>query len=163
MIKLFWASVLSLAAFVCPGEASCAGLSDDDRATLLEMAARTDVLWDEGDAGALAAMFAADADLRLSDRLSQASREGIQDYFARSFAQRPAGLHHVTEIVAIRELAPGVVIADGHVRLERELPDGGRELIRRFVNHTIVVREDGRWWFKSLRAHPLPAQAATQG
>ena len=79
--------------------------------------------------------------------------------FSASFAQRPAGLHHVTEIVALRELAPGVVLADGHVRLKRELAGGGRELLRRFVNHTVVVRRDGQWRFQSLRAHPLPAES----
>lgn len=159
MIKLFCASLLMLAAWACPDEGRCADLSDADRGTLLAMAAESDAHWDAADATRLAAMFAEDADFRLSDRVAHGSRDDIRAYFSASFAQRPAGLHHVTEIVALRELAPGVVLADGHVRLERELAGGGRELLRRFVNHTVVVRRDGQWRFQSLRAHPLPAES----
>lgn len=158
MIKFFCAGLLMLAAWACPDEGRCAELSDAERGTLLAMAAESDAHWDAADAGKLAAMFAEDADFRLSDRVVHDSREGIQAYFTASFAQRPPGMHHVTEIVALRELAPGVVLADGQVRLERERADGGRDLLRRFVNHTVLVKRDGRWWFQSLRAHPLPAE-----
>ncbi|WP_374473916.1 nuclear transport factor 2 family protein [Arenimonas sp.] len=160
MIKLFWTSLLMLAAWACPGAGDCRELAESDRATLLAMAAESDAHWDAADAGRLAAMFAPDADFRLADRVAFDSREGILDYFTRSFAGRPAGMHHVTEIVALREVAPGVVMADGHVRLERETADGGRELLRRFVNHTLVVRDGDGWRFKALRAHPLPAEPA---
>ena len=155
MFKLFLTSLLMLAGWACPGDGQCAEPGGADRSILLALAAESDAYWNAADAGGMAAMFAEDADLRIADRVSLRSRERIRGYFEASFAQRPAGLFHVTEIVGLREIAPGVVLADGLVRLERARPDGRRELLRRFANHTLVVREDGRWWFKSLRAHPL--------
>lgn len=159
MIKSFFASLLMLASWMCPDAGNCADLAPDERAQLVQLAQRSDALWDAGDAAALSALFADEADLRMGERVGGAGREQILAYFRQSFARREPGLHHVTEVIGLREVAPGVVLADGHVRLERARADGGRELLRRFLSHTLLVKQDGAWRFMSVRAHPQPAAA----
>jgi uncharacterized protein (TIGR02246 family) len=157
MIKAFFASMLMLAGWFCPGAGECAELAASERELLMQLAQRSDAYWDAGDAASLSALFADDADLRLGERVGGVGRAQILAYFTASFARREAGLHHVTEVTGLRELAPGVVLVDGHVRLERERADGGRDLLRRFLSHTVLVKQDGQWRFKGVRAHPQPA------
>ena len=44
-------------------------------------------------------------------------------------------------------------------RLERIGADGEAVLLRRFVNHTVLVKEDGVWRFKAIRAHVLATES----
>ena len=159
MFKLFWTSLLMFAGIFFPCEGECGEVPAAERAVLEALAQESDAWWNAADADRLAAMFAEDADLRLGNGPHQLGREGVLDYFARSFAAREPNLRHTTELTALNEVAPGVVVADGHVRLERIGADGEAVLLRRFVNHTVLVKEDGVWRFKAIRAHVLATES----
>ncbi len=159
MLKLFWTSLLMFAGIFFPCEGECADVPAAERQVLEALAKESDAYWNAADANRLAAMFADDADLRLGSGPHALGREGVLAYFSRSFAAREPHLRHTTELTALNEVAPGVVVADGQVRLERVGPDGEPVLLRRFVNHTVLVKEDGTWRFKAIRAHVIPADA----
>lgn len=158
MIKLFWTSLLMFAGIFFPCEGGCSEVPAAERGVLEALARESDGYWNAADAGRLAAMFTDDADLRLGTGPHPRGRAGVLDYFTRSFAAREGELRHTTELTALDEVAPGVVLADGLVRLERIGADGDAVLLRRFVNHTLLVKENGVWRFRTLRAHVLPAE-----
>lgn len=144
-----------------PCNAADCTLAAVDKQELLTLAARSDDLWNDRDADALGALFAEDADLAVGDQPIRSTRTDIRAYFVESFAKMPADLRHVMQVNALRELSPGVVVADGEVRIERALPDGSRTVLRRFANTTVLVREGDEWRFAAVRAVPLPEKPAT--
>jgi uncharacterized protein (TIGR02246 family) len=152
------AIVLLAVALVVPRTA--AALDAGDEEVLRALAAHSDQLWNDRDAEALSTLFAADADLAIGDHTQVASRERIRGYFVNSFAQMPTDLRHVMDVRALREVAPGVVLADGEVRIERANADGTRTVLRRFANTTLLVRAGGDWRFMAVRAVPVPPPAA---
>lgn len=158
VFKLFLSSLLMLAGFASPTPGRCGDVPPADREVLAALARDGDAHWDAADAASLAALFAEDADLRLGEGPVQRGRAAVLAYFARSFGGRAPHLRHRTELVSLNEVAPGVVVADALVRLERAAPGEAPVLLRRFVNHTVLVKEDGAWRFKAVRAHPLPAE-----
>lgn len=137
----------------CRAEACLAGA---DERELIALAARSDALWNARDADALGALFADDADLAVGDQPVQTTRPAIQAYFRESFARMPPDLRHVMQVRSLREVAPGVVVADGEVRIERARDDGSRDVLRRFANTTVLVRDGDTWRFSAVRAVPVP-------
>lgn len=141
-------------------ESRAADLADREMRALRALATEADARWDRRDAEGLAALYADAATLQVAGGRTVEGHEGIHGYFVDSFAGMDPSLRHVTRLVGLREVAPGVVFADGQVRLERIEPDGSRALVRYFVNHTLVVREGDRWKLKAVRAHPRPTAEA---
>jgi uncharacterized protein (TIGR02246 family) len=140
-----------------------AALDAGDEQTLLALAAHSDELWNQRDAEALSALFAADADLAIGDRTRVASRDAIRTYFTESFSQMTPDLRHVMQVRAMRETTPGVVLADGDVRIERLHADGSREVLRRFTTTSLVVRDGDGWRFMAVRAVPVALAPAANG
>lgn len=156
MKQILLAAALLLTALTAAPNAGAAVTPDDER-LLRAIADQSDAYWNARDSAALGAMFADDAQLRMASREPVVSRTAITGYFRDSFARVEPAMRHVTRITRLQELAPGVVIADGEVSLERVTADGKRETVRRFLNHTVLVKTDGAWRFKALRVHPQPA------
>ena len=154
-------ALLAIAGPLAPCRAADCALSTGDERELRALAAHSDDLWNGRDADALSAMFAADADLAVGDQPVRTTRDDIRAYFVESFAKMPPDLRHVMDVRALREVSPGVVVADGEVRIERARDDGSREVLRRFANTTVLVRDGDTWRFSAVRAVPASAPPAT--
>ena len=84
-----------------------------------------------------------------------AGRAAVRSFFEGNFARREGTLRHITQLESIDLVAPGIALADAHVRVE-QLRDGRWELVRSFANHSVVRREAGGWRLHAVRAHRLP-------
>lgn len=142
--------------------ASATPPTDADHAALTRIAQQLDVVWDEGDPAAVSAFYALDGTLRLDDRPLVAGRAAVQRYFENTIGRRPAGARHVTEIEHIDMLTPDLAFIDVQARIERENPQGGREVLARFHNQTLATRQGGEWLFRAVRAQRVapPARVA---
>jgi uncharacterized protein (TIGR02246 family) len=90
---------------------------------LADWGTRRNLLWDRGDAEALAGLYTGDATLVMAPRDPVDGRDAIRAYFEESFAKRPPHLRHVTAVQRIEMLAPDVAFVDTDVRLERREDD----------------------------------------
>lgn len=136
--------------------------SDADRVALETLAADLDAVWDAGDPVAVAALYAADGTLRLDSRPLVLGQAAIRRYFEDTIARRPAGARHVTRVLNIDMLTPGLAMVDTHARIEREQAPGPRQVLADFHNQTIAVREGGAWRFRVVRAQRMADQGGTR-
>lgn len=138
--------------------AAAAPPSEADRMALERLAAENDAAWTRKDTGAILDQYAAGGTLRVGSAAKMEKGEAeIRRFFEASFARRPDGFRHVTELRNIEMIAPGIAMADAHVRVEKA--DGsGWALFREFSNNSLAVREGKRWKLHSVRAYPLPAE-----
>lgn len=132
-----------------------------DARALMKLGADNDAFWDAADAEKISSHYAIDGTLRVGDSETYEGRDAVRGYFRTSFANRPAGLHHVSQVDRIDMLTKDVALADAHVRVERANPDGSRTLLREFRNLSVLVREGKAWRFRAIRALPLPPKPAT--
>lgn len=134
--------------------AFAAAPSAQEAAELKALAEAGDAAWNAADARRMASLYLPDATLVVrgaADRLDGAA--AIQAFFERAFGRRPAGFRHVTEIVSIDVVEPGLAFSDVVVRVEQRQADGGWKLIREFDNVSIAVREGGAWKLRTVRTY----------
>lgn len=129
-----------------------------DRAALEKLAAENDAAWNAKQVDVIVGQYADGASLRLGGSAAHNGREAVRGYFTRAFGARQGKLRHVTQVDNLDMVTPDLVLADAHVRVERDNADGSVTLMREFRNHSVVVREGGVWRLRAVRAHPLPAK-----
>jgi uncharacterized protein (TIGR02246 family) len=151
---------MAIAAGLLATSALAAPPSRADQAALERLAAENDAAWDAANAEVISNQYAIDGNLKLGGTDLNDGRAAIQSYFERSFARRPAGLRHVSQVERIDMVTPNTAFADAHVRLERENADGSRTLLREFRNHSVLVRDGSTWRIRAVRSHPVPGKAA---
>jgi uncharacterized protein (TIGR02246 family) len=120
--------------------------------------------YNEGDAGAIAAMFTDDAEVIDEQGQVVAGRPAIQSLFASTFAAHP-GETIVIDDVSLRFLGPDVAKEEGRARV---VPAGSKPgpavpkppaspvtpLAPRTNRYSVLyVRQDGRWLQSSVREH----------
>ena len=155
-MRLAW----MIGALAWSAAAAAAPPSEADRVALERLAAENDAAWDRKDVAAILKQYAAGGTLRVGPAAKmEKGEEEIRTFFQASFARRADGFRHVTELRNIEMIAPGIAMADAHVRVERA--DGnGWALVREFSNNSLAVREGKTWKLHSVRAYPLPAAQA---
>ena len=150
---------LMIGALIWSTAAAATSPSDADRIALARLAAENDAAWTRKDLAAILKQYAADGTLRVGPAAKmEKGEEEIRRFFQTSFARRPDGFRHLTELRNIEMIGPDIAMADAHVRVERA--DGeGWALVREFSNNSLVVREGKTWKLHSVRAYPLPMAA----
>lgn len=139
--------------------------SPEDRAALQALVERSDAVWNARDANGMAALYSANATLRIIGRdVAVNGASAIHDYFTRSFAGLEPGMRHSTRLTGLHPQSDDVVLADAHVRLIRVDADGAETLVREFTTLTVAVRDGKQWRLSAVRAVALPrAQTQTPG
>lgn len=153
--------ILTAAALMMTAANACAEPPRaEDRAALEKLAADNDAAWNVKDVDGVMAQYAGDGSLRLGGGEAFNGLPAVRRYFTSAFAQRQGELRHVTKLDNLDLVTPDIAYADAYVRVERENGDGSFTLMREFRNHSLVVRENGRWRMRAVRAHVMPAKPA---
>lgn len=98
--------------------------------------------WDAGDAKALAALFASDADIVTPDGTVVSGPAKIEAFYAHVFAQGLKGVPATTEIARVRDLASGLALIDSRFAI------GDRES---GIMAAVVEKQGGVWRIRALR------------
>lgn len=143
------------AALSIASAAHSAELKGQDRAALLQLAARMDRAWTAGDINANVELFSIDATARFGDDPLGEGRQAIRQQFYTFFKDRPAGLRHITKVDRTEQLATDLAMWDAEVRVERQQADGKWATLTRIRNVTLLVRQQDGWRIQAVRAFPV--------
>lgn len=112
--------------------------------------------YNQGDAKAVAAFWAPDADYVDEDGHAYKGREAIEKLYEKAFAARK-GAKLAIHVTASKTLTPDVVINDGQTEVTPA--DGGPGETARFT--AVLVKKDGEWYLQNVRntAAPPPSNA----
>lgn len=152
--------IVAASAVMLATAATAAPPSAADRAVLEKLAADNDAAWNAKNIDVLISQYAPEGSLRLGAGALMSGRQMVRSHFARAFAARQGKLRHVSQIDNIDMVTPDLALADVLVRIERDNADGSVTLLREVRNHSMVVREDGEWRLRAVRAYPLPPKPA---
>lgn len=112
--------------------------------------------WNAHDAGALAALFTADADIVMGNLPRVAGREAIRRWWRTYFSGIDAGRRAEFKMVSDRVLAPGVRLVNV-VSKTSGVADSGEKLETRLARGTwVVVKKGKNWLIAAMRG--LPAE-----
>lgn len=104
--------------------------------------------WDAGDAKALAALFAPDADIVTPDGTVVSGPAKIEAFYAHVFAQGLKGVPATTQIERVRDLGQGLVLIDSRFAI------GDKE---RGIMAAVVEEQGGIWRIRALRENTRPS------
>jgi uncharacterized protein (TIGR02246 family) len=119
--------------------------TEDEKAIRLNVEAFAKC-YNAGDAKALAALFAPDAEIVDEEGEAFQGQESIEKVFAAVFKEHPKGRIEI-DVDSIRFVSPGVAVEDGVTTTTHE-PDGPADKSRYTVVH---VKQDGKWRMVSAR------------
>lgn len=140
------------------------GLAPDEASAVLRLAGAGDEAWNRKDAVALSRLFTEDAhNWMVGSEMNLRGRDAIAAYFTANFAQRGPGLRHRTVVNELQLVAPGVVVADGEVFVERVAEGEAPRLLRRFTMNSVAVNGPDGWRLRINRVHPQPLPTSATG
>ena len=119
-------------------------------------AAAMDAAWDRKDLPALATLFAQDATIQAGPNAVIEGQAAIRSFFGRDFENRGGTMRHVSEPRRIDMVTPDLALVDKLVRLEQQGTDGRWTVLRTFLNSTLLMRVQGIWKVRAIRAHIVP-------
>lgn len=135
--------------------ALAAPVSDVDRRALEQLAAANDAAWNAKDVQTMAGQYAADGSVRVSPQAPVVSGLApVSKFFGEAFARRQGSFRHITALDHIEAVTADMALADAGVRVEKQEADGSWSLVRSFRNVSLVVRANGQWKLRSVRAIP---------
>jgi len=123
----------------------------DDAAVRAHFTAFTEA-WIQGDAKAVAAGYAEDADLVRPGEPKITGRAGIEAFYARVFAGALKGVDKKMTVDHVRFVTPDVAVVDSSYTLARESPP----LRARGSSVTVMAKRDGAWVTVLSRSYRLP-------
>ncbi len=132
-----------------------------DRAALENLARESDRDWDAKALDSFTLHHTPDGSVRIAGAPAIVGEAALRAYFGRAFGNRPDGFRHVSTLEGVEMLDPNTAVADTYVRVERRQPDGSWALQRDFRTYSVVVRSNGEWKLRSVRASPLPPKPAS--
>jgi uncharacterized protein (TIGR02246 family) len=112
--------------------------------------------WVAGDARAVAAEFAEDADLLRPNQPPVVGRSAIEAFYAQMFAGPLKGVAKKTTVDRVRLVTPLVAVVDSSYTLDRDDP----ALHARGASLTVMEKREGRWLTVLSRSYRLPAREA---
>ena len=109
----------------------------------------------KGDAQAVAAGYADDADIVRPNQPAVVGRAAIQAFYEQMFAGPLKGVAKTTSVDRVRLVTPTVAVVDSSYTLDRDEPP----LHARGASLSVLERRDGRWVTVLSRSYRLPAEA----
>jgi uncharacterized protein (TIGR02246 family) len=114
--------------------------------------------WNTHDADALAALFAADADMIMGNLPRVAGREAIRSWWQTYFSRIDAGRKGEFDLLSQRVIVPGVRLVNVASKTSGA-NDSGEELATRLARGTwLVVKEGGTWHIAAMRGLPVEGE-----
>lgn len=108
--------------------------------------------WDTGDAKALAALFASDADLVTPDGVVAKGRDNIGRFYAYVFANGYAGSKGAAEIVQTRALGASLSIVDARWSIiGAHKNDGSERPAESGIMAAVLEKDADGWRIRALR------------
>ena len=145
--------VVLLASFSYP-TASQAGPAPLLRPTAAVLHA-TDTAWDAKDGRAMARLFTDDGSFRMPGMSVVKGRKALEAMFSDSFADRPAGLRHITRVQYSEQIGPRSAMTDADVSIEQRDAKGRWKAVKRFHSIYLFARAGGVWKLRSMRSFPI--------
>jgi uncharacterized protein (TIGR02246 family) len=112
--------------------------------------------WVAGDARAVAAEFAEDADLLRPNQPPVVGRAAIEAFYARMFEGPLKDVAKKTRVDRVRLVTPLVAVVDSSYSLDRDHP----VLHARGASLTVLEKRQGRWLAVLSRSYRLPEREA---
>ncbi len=141
----------SLAVLAARAGQAAAATDADEAAVRAHFTAFTDA-WVKGDAKAVAAGYADDADLVRPGEPKITGRAAIETFYARVFAGPLKGVAKRMTVDHVRFVSPDVAVVDSSYSLDREAP----ALHARGQSVTVLGKRGGAWTTIVSRSYRLP-------
>lgn len=133
--------------------------AQDDEAAIRSLADRYVSGWANGDAVAIASLYASDGDLVGVEGRVHKGRSEVEGRLAEDFEAIFNGTQISITTDSVRFLEPGVAITDGSFEVTGITgPDGAAADPLKGLYSNVVVKEGGEWALKSVR--PMVPQTA---
>jgi uncharacterized protein (TIGR02246 family) len=108
-----------------------------------------------GDAQAVAAGYAEDADIVRPNQPAVVGRAAIQTFYEQMFAGPLKGVAKTTQVDRVRLVTPTVAVVDSTYTLDRDEP----ALHARGASLSVLEKREGRWLAVLSRSYRLPPGA----
>lgn len=135
---------------------SAAPAPDSVRLELQSAAAAMDAAWDRKDLTSFADLFHKDATIQAGPTAVIDGQAAIRSFFGRDFENRRGTMRHVSETIRTDMIGSDLALVDKRVRLEQRSNEGHWTALRTFVNSTVLMREQGVWKVRTVRAYVVP-------
>ena len=133
-------------------------VSEEDKQSVLQLAAELDRRWNERNAKAFAELFTPDGDFRFHTGIWIVGKDAIEKFWHdQVFAGLPLGFRHEVIIKRVRFLTDNIAIGDGTIRIVEKIE--GQERVHLNTEATAVgAKKDGRWYFCAVRLAVLSSE-----
>jgi uncharacterized protein (TIGR02246 family) len=131
---------------------SLAPAAGDDEAAVRAQFGKFSEAWVKGDARAVAAGYAEDADIVRPNQPKVAGRASIQAFYEQMFAGPLAGVAKAMQLEAVRFITPEVAVVDASYTLDRDAP----ALHAKGSSVVVLAKRQGRWVTVVSRSYRLP-------
>jgi len=142
----------ALATLVLGAAAVSRAESPDDEAAVRAHFTSFAEAWVKGDARAVAAGYAEDADIVRPNQPPVTSRAAILAFYAQMFAGPLKGVAKTMKVDRVRLITPDVAVLDGSYTLDRDEP----ALYARGASVSVLAKRNGRWVTVVSRSYRLP-------
>lgn len=130
--------------------------ANDGVSTLLTQFAQD---WSGGDSRGLAALFSPDADFINPDGVEAVGHDQIEAFYAAAFQSGYRGSKGEGSLVALRQIAPDLVLIDGTWRIDgAKMADGSPRPSERGVLSAVVRQTPSGWKIVALRESASAAE-----
>ena len=146
-------ATMALLAALAP-QASPPGRASDEQAVRAHFD-RFGQAWSRGDASAVAATYAEDADIVRPGQDPVQGRAAIEAFYVRQFAGPLKDTKKSTVIERVRVFGPALAIVDSRYEMDRDQP----AFHVRGASVTVLVKREGEWVAVASRSYRLPAEA----
>jgi len=135
--------------------ASSPNIHEEDKQSVLQLAAEIDRRWNERDARAFADLFEIDGDFRFHTGTWIKGKRSIEDFWrGEVFPGLPEGMRHVVIIKRVRFVTDNVAIGDGILRLVNLIE--GQERVHLETEGTLLaIKKNARWLISAVRLTAL--------
>lgn len=158
-----WTASIAAGAIAAACVAGPAAVVPPSEATEAQEAWRAiDEAFDARDATRFSERFAADASfVRVKRGEALEGRAAIHEEFARRFPGFPPEVRHRTTITQVAAIAPGILVVDGTVEIQRVAPDAGAEpaVLATYAIFAVMTRQPEGLQVRTLRIYELPKDA----
>jgi len=126
-------------------------IPEEDRQSVLQLAADLDTTWDSRDARGFAALFDDNGDFRFQDGLWIQGKDAIERFWGKEvFPNLPEGVRHISITKRVRFVSDNVAIGDGTLRLVRSM-EGQEKVYLETEGTVLAVKKEGHWRISAIR------------
>lgn len=126
-------------------------IPEEDRQSVLQLAADLDTTWDSRDARGFAALFDDNGDFRFQDGLWIQGKDAIERFWGKEvFPNLQEGMRHISITKRVRFVSDNVAIGDGTLRLVRSM-EGQEKVYLETEGTVLAVKKEGHWRISAIR------------